>query len=170
VKWTPVLRQTVKTRNSANGELRHGIVSQAVHEGVQTGRGAVAGAGGIRRAPPGNQVDGPARVCIAAFTFSGLRSCTATRAPCRAKGADGQLLSAVRVEPTLCCVQVRGIGRLVKLSLNHRFVAATRATQVIVVNYVVGRFLKFQQSGPLKARPVWLGRSDLLSFRQVIYL
>jgi hypothetical protein len=29
--WPPILRQTVKTHFSTNGELGHGIVSQAVH-------------------------------------------------------------------------------------------------------------------------------------------
>jgi hypothetical protein len=37
------LRQTVKTQTSLNGEWSHGIVSYAVHQGVQTGRGAAAG-------------------------------------------------------------------------------------------------------------------------------
>jgi hypothetical protein len=32
--WSPVLKQMVKTHFSLNGELSHGIVSQAVHEGV----------------------------------------------------------------------------------------------------------------------------------------
>jgi hypothetical protein len=32
--WSPILRQTVKTHFSANGELSHGIVAQAVHAGV----------------------------------------------------------------------------------------------------------------------------------------
>src|ERR1044071_1354299 len=32
------LRQPVKTQFSSNGELCHGIVSQAVHQRVQTGR------------------------------------------------------------------------------------------------------------------------------------
>ena len=32
--WPPVLRQTGKTHFSLNGELSHGLVSQAVHEGV----------------------------------------------------------------------------------------------------------------------------------------
>src|SRR3954465_9115745 len=34
VDWSPILRQRVKTHFSSNGELSHGIVSQAVHEGV----------------------------------------------------------------------------------------------------------------------------------------
>jgi hypothetical protein len=32
--WSPFLRQTVKTHFSLNGELSHGIVTQAVHTGV----------------------------------------------------------------------------------------------------------------------------------------
>jgi hypothetical protein len=32
--WSPILRQTVKTQNPLKGELSHGIVSQAVYEGV----------------------------------------------------------------------------------------------------------------------------------------
>ena len=32
--WSPFLRQTVKTQFSANGELCHGVVTQAVHAGV----------------------------------------------------------------------------------------------------------------------------------------
>ncbi|HWD97478.1 MAG TPA: hypothetical protein VG345_00505 [Bryobacteraceae bacterium] len=32
--WSPILRQTVKTHFSLNGELSHGIVTQAVHAGV----------------------------------------------------------------------------------------------------------------------------------------
>jgi len=32
--WSPFLRQTVKTHFSANGELSHGVVTQAVHAGV----------------------------------------------------------------------------------------------------------------------------------------
>jgi hypothetical protein len=31
--WSPFLRQTVKTHFSSNGELSHGIVTQAVHAG-----------------------------------------------------------------------------------------------------------------------------------------
>jgi hypothetical protein len=49
---SPFLRQTVKTQNSANGVeipskggLSHGIVSTAVHEGVQAGRDPAAGEG-----------------------------------------------------------------------------------------------------------------------------
>jgi len=34
VDWSPFLRQTVKTHFSLNGELSHGIVTQAVHAGV----------------------------------------------------------------------------------------------------------------------------------------
>jgi hypothetical protein len=34
VDWSPFLRQTVKTHFSSNGELSHGIVTQAVHAGV----------------------------------------------------------------------------------------------------------------------------------------
>ena len=32
--WSPFLRQTVKTHISSNGELSHGVVTQAVHAGV----------------------------------------------------------------------------------------------------------------------------------------
>jgi dienelactone hydrolase len=32
--WSPFLRQTVRTHFSSNGELSHGIVTQAVHAGV----------------------------------------------------------------------------------------------------------------------------------------
>ena len=32
------LRQTVKSQNSMNGELTHGIVSKEVHERDETGR------------------------------------------------------------------------------------------------------------------------------------
>jgi len=32
--WSPFLRQTVKTHFSVNGELSHGIVTQAVHAGI----------------------------------------------------------------------------------------------------------------------------------------
>ena len=32
--WSPFLRQTVRTHFSSNGELGHGIVTQAVHAGV----------------------------------------------------------------------------------------------------------------------------------------
>jgi hypothetical protein len=32
--WSPFLRQTVRTHFSSNGELSHGIVTQAVHTGV----------------------------------------------------------------------------------------------------------------------------------------
>ncbi len=39
-----VLRQTVKAQISSNGELSHGIVSQAVHERVQGSRRPAAGA------------------------------------------------------------------------------------------------------------------------------
>ena len=34
LEWSPVLRQVVKTQNPLNGELSHGVVTQAVHEGV----------------------------------------------------------------------------------------------------------------------------------------
>jgi hypothetical protein len=34
VDWSPFLRQTVKAHFSLNGELSHGIVTQAVHAGV----------------------------------------------------------------------------------------------------------------------------------------
>ena len=41
--WSPFLRQPVKTHFSLNGELSHGIVTQAVHTGVYTGRRPAAG-------------------------------------------------------------------------------------------------------------------------------
>jgi group II intron reverse transcriptase/maturase len=41
----PKMRQPVKTQNPLNGGLSHGIVSQAVHQGVQAGRGTAAGRG-----------------------------------------------------------------------------------------------------------------------------
>ena len=44
---SPFLRQTVKTQNSSNGELSHGIVTQEVHAGVQAGRRPAAGTRGI---------------------------------------------------------------------------------------------------------------------------
>ncbi len=34
LEWSPFLRQVVKTQNPLNGELSHGVVTQAVHEGV----------------------------------------------------------------------------------------------------------------------------------------
>ena len=34
VDWSPILRQTVKTHFSLNGELSHGLVTQAVHAGI----------------------------------------------------------------------------------------------------------------------------------------
>jgi len=34
VDWPPFLRQTVKTHFSSNGELSHGIVTQAVQSGI----------------------------------------------------------------------------------------------------------------------------------------
>jgi hypothetical protein len=39
----PFLTQPVKTQNPLNGELSHGIVTQAVHQGVQAGRCTAAG-------------------------------------------------------------------------------------------------------------------------------
>src|SRR5664279_565721 len=45
----PFLRQAVKAQNSLKENLSHGVVSQAVHQRVQTGRGPAAGAGGIHR-------------------------------------------------------------------------------------------------------------------------
>ena len=41
----PFLTQPVKTQNPMNGELSHGIVTQAVHQGVQAGRCTAAGSG-----------------------------------------------------------------------------------------------------------------------------
>jgi ParB/RepB/Spo0J family partition protein len=41
----PKLRQPVKTRFSANGELSHGYVTQEVHQGIQVGGGSTAGIG-----------------------------------------------------------------------------------------------------------------------------
>ena len=43
----PFLTQPVKTQNPLNGELSHGIVTQAVHQGVQAGRRSAAGSRGI---------------------------------------------------------------------------------------------------------------------------
>ena len=40
---SPILRQTVKTQISLDGELSPGIVTKAVHQGVQTGRRPAAG-------------------------------------------------------------------------------------------------------------------------------
>jgi len=34
MEWSPFLRQVVKTQNPLNGELSHGVVTQAIHEGV----------------------------------------------------------------------------------------------------------------------------------------
>lgn len=50
---SPFLTQTVKTQNPLNGELSHGSVTQAVHQGVQAGRRTAAGIGGSgpRRTP-----------------------------------------------------------------------------------------------------------------------
>src|SRR5260370_9519786 len=45
----PVLTQTVKTQNPFKGELSHGVVTQVVHQRVQAGRGAAAGARGFHR-------------------------------------------------------------------------------------------------------------------------
>jgi transposase len=39
------LRQTVKSQNSANGELTHGIVSTKVHKRIETGRPTKVGRG-----------------------------------------------------------------------------------------------------------------------------
>src|ERR1035441_198167 len=47
VDLPPFLTQSVKTQNPLNGELSHGIISQAVHQGVQAGRGTAAGSRGI---------------------------------------------------------------------------------------------------------------------------
>ena len=54
VEWSPFLRQPVKTQKSANGmkmpskgDLSHGLVSTAIHEGVQAGRSPAAGDGGL---------------------------------------------------------------------------------------------------------------------------
>jgi hypothetical protein len=44
---SPFLTQTVKTQNPMNGELSHGSVTQAVHQGVQAGRRTAAGIRGI---------------------------------------------------------------------------------------------------------------------------
>jgi hypothetical protein len=43
----PFLTQPVKTQNPMNGELSHGIVTQAVHQGVQAGRCTAAGSRGF---------------------------------------------------------------------------------------------------------------------------
>src|SRR5258708_302208 len=47
VDLPPFLRQTVKTQNPMNGESSHGFVTQAVHQGIQAGRGSAAGGRGI---------------------------------------------------------------------------------------------------------------------------
>jgi hypothetical protein len=47
VDLPPFLTQTDKTQNPLNGELSHGIVTQAVHQGVQAGRRSAAGIGGL---------------------------------------------------------------------------------------------------------------------------
>jgi hypothetical protein len=47
VDLPPFLRQTVKTQNPTNGELSHGFVTQAVHQGVQAGRRSASGGRGI---------------------------------------------------------------------------------------------------------------------------
>src|SRR5579883_2635652 len=56
MELSPFLRQAVKTQNSANGVkipsnggLSHGFVSTAVYTGVQAGRPAAAGGGGLGR-------------------------------------------------------------------------------------------------------------------------
>ena len=46
LEWSPKLRQSVKTQNPSKGELSHGNFPQVVHEGVQAGRSAAAGARG----------------------------------------------------------------------------------------------------------------------------
>src|SRR3990170_6433833 len=43
----PKVRQPVKAHNSLNGGMSHGIVSQAIHEGVQVGGHRTAGARGF---------------------------------------------------------------------------------------------------------------------------
>ena len=45
VDLSPILRQTVKSQNSANGELTHGIVTTEVHKRNETGCGSAAGSG-----------------------------------------------------------------------------------------------------------------------------
>jgi hypothetical protein len=45
LELSPKLRQTVKSQNSANGELTHGIVSTEVHKGSNTGGDTAAGDG-----------------------------------------------------------------------------------------------------------------------------
>ena len=40
---SPKLRQPVKSQNSANGELTHGVVATEVHKGNETGCGSAAG-------------------------------------------------------------------------------------------------------------------------------
>jgi hypothetical protein len=46
---SPFLTQPVKTQNPFKGELSHGVVEKSVHQGVQAGRGAAAGARSIHR-------------------------------------------------------------------------------------------------------------------------
>src|SRR5579871_3576939 len=41
---SPFLTQAVKTQNPFKGELSHGVVEKDVHQGVQAGRSAAAGA------------------------------------------------------------------------------------------------------------------------------
>src|ERR1700678_3716361 len=43
----PFLTQAVKTQNPFKGELSHGVVKKNVHQGVQAGCGAAAGARGF---------------------------------------------------------------------------------------------------------------------------
>src|SRR5215471_18659808 len=56
------LRQPVKTQNPSKGELSHGIVEKDVHQGVQAGRSAAAGARGIDRGGGARAGSEPQRV------------------------------------------------------------------------------------------------------------
>src|ERR1700685_2796827 len=95
---SPVLRQMVKTHFQLNGELSHGIVTQAVHQGVQTGRCAAAGTRGIDWGS-GAGVGGEPQ-CVAALEAgvpSGTRQCVSgqrkaalVRRPDRRVGAQGR--------------------------------------------------------------------------------
>jgi hypothetical protein len=72
---SPKLRQVIKIQNPLNGELSHGVVTQAVHERVLVGRRAAAGTryldgGGCTR------VGSEPRACCSA----GERSSAAARA------------------------------------------------------------------------------------------
>src|ERR1039457_6011322 len=87
---TPFLTQSVKTQNPLNGELSHGIISQAVHQGVQAGRGTAAGSRGI--VGRGGAGVGSQPQCIAplaACVSAGARQCVSRqRAGALERGPD----------------------------------------------------------------------------------